>query len=356
MRISVEIKPSQGLVPTPIMFQTAWWSDVKSRLGCTSLAVDYGSSTVTGDLLVVTSRIAEKVCMAHVPYGPEWGPAADQRGPFLEALSAALRPHLDPSVAFIRYDLPWDSQFANDPNWCDADGLRRPEPRIAEMRMNWGTESWALRKAPTDMLVPDTAILDLTSDEEELLARMKPKTRYNIHLAQRQGVRVELADIDRLPEFYELYRATAARQRFYAHRYEHFVALFTTPRTGPDAPTLLFLLARHEHDVLAGAVFSLCRGRATYLFGASAYEKRHLMAPYAVQWSAIQIARARGCTSYDLYGVAPTLDSMHPLAGVRRFKSGFGGEIVHRAGSWDFPLDPDTYEQFRAYESTGLSD
>jgi lipid II:glycine glycyltransferase (peptidoglycan interpeptide bridge formation enzyme) len=94
---------------------------------------------------------------------------------------------------------------------------------------------------------------------------------------------------------------------------------------------------------------SLCRERATYLFGASSDEHREPMAPYALQWAAIQLARALGCSTYDLYGIAPTQEP-HPLVGVRRFKPGFGGRMIHRAGSWDFPLDPAAYEPFRAHD------
>jgi lipid II:glycine glycyltransferase (peptidoglycan interpeptide bridge formation enzyme) len=125
--------------------------------------------------------------------------------------------------------------------------------------------------------------------------------------------------------------------------------MFATPRTTLDELNLVLLLAYYRDEVSAAAIVSLCQDRATYLFGASSDEHRERMASYALQWTAIQLARARGCTSYDLYGIAPT-QQLHPLTGVRRFKAGFGGRVVHRAGSWDFPLDPDAYERFRAHE------
>lgn len=353
MRVSVAAKSAGALIPTGILFQTAWWSQVKARLGFAPVAADYGASEIAGDVLVFTQTIAEDVQMAHVPYGPEWGPAPELRGPFLESLSDALRPHLDERVAFIRYDLPWDSVFVGDPSWDGPGGLRRPDARIAEMRMNWGTETAALRKAPVDLLVPDTIVVALDDDDDALLARMKPKTRYNIRLAERHGVNVELASVDWLPEFYALYKVTAERNRFAVHSYEHFAAMFGTPRTGPGAPSLAFLLAHHDDDILAGAIIALSGDRATYLFGASANEKRHMMAPYAVQWAAMRIARATGCTTYDLYGVAPSADEDHPWTGIRRFKSGFGGRLIHRAGSWDFPLNPDAYAQYRTFETVG---
>jgi len=76
------------------------------------------------------------------------------------------------------------------------------------------------------------------------------------------------------------------------------------------------------------------------------------MAPYALQWTAIQEAKRLGCRSYDLFGVAPSPDPEHPLYGLYRFKTGFGGALVHRQGSWDYPYDDRSYEFYCAQEST----
>jgi lipid II:glycine glycyltransferase (peptidoglycan interpeptide bridge formation enzyme) len=75
------------------------------------------------------------------------------------------------------------------------------------------------------------------------------------------------------------------------------------------------------------------------------------MAPYALQWQAIQDARAAGCTEYDLYGIPPREDPAHPMAGLYRFKTGFGGRIIHRSGSWDYPYRSVRKNLFTAAES-----
>ena len=75
------------------------------------------------------------------------------------------------------------------------------------------------------------------------------------------------------------------------------------------------------------------------------------MPTYALQWAAMRAAKKAGCIKYDLYGIPPTDDPEHPMAGLYRFKTGFGGEIAHRAGSWDLPLMPIAYRGFRAAES-----
>jgi lipid II:glycine glycyltransferase (peptidoglycan interpeptide bridge formation enzyme) len=93
------------------------------------------------------------------------------------------------------------------------------------------------------------------------------------------------------------------------------------------------------------------KNAATYLYGASSNEDRNLMAGYALQWKAMQDARAFGCTQYDLFGIPPSPDPNHPMAGLYRFKTGFGGRIIHRPGSWDFPYRPLVRKVFSVAEA-----
>ena len=74
------------------------------------------------------------------------------------------------------------------------------------------------------------------------------------------------------------------------------------------------------------------------------------MASYALQWEAIRIARQSGCREYDMFGTAPNSNTGHPMYGLYRFKSGFGGHMFHRMGCWDYPLNKAKYNTFRAQE------
>mgnify|MGYP006303345875 FL=1 len=110
------------------------------------------------------------------------------------------------------------------------------------------------------------------------------------------------------------------------------------------------LIARAEQEPLAAIFLVITGQRATYLYGASSSKKRNFMATYALQWEAMKRAKQFGCTEYDLFGVSPTPNPSHPLYGLYRFKSGFGGSVFHRMGCWDYPLEPDTYTLFSARE------
>jgi len=141
------------------------------------------------------------------------------------------------------------------------------------------------------------------------------------------------------------------RDRFRVCEYRHFSSLFSADSSHPDSTEILFLLARHGRDLLAGAIIAISARTATYLFGASSNKKRNLMASYAVQWEAMQIAKTRGCLHYDLGAVSPAKDPSHPYFGLHRFKVGFGGRIDHQSGSWDYPLDEEGYKVFRNSEN-----
>lgn len=348
MKIDLQPKDVYGLLPTDILFQTLYWSQVKSRLGWKALAFDFSTPGLSGDILVLTRSFGNEFSAAYVPQGPEYAPEPDDYGLFLETLSSTMVRHLNPSPAFIRYDLPWESHYAQDIARGERSGP--PEARLWELRMNFGTESWNLKKAITNMTFADSYVVDLSRPEEKILQAMKPKTRYNIRLAKKRGVRVFTASVEMLPTFYDLYRKTAARNGFFLCEYEYFLALFSALGCDPDSSEVHLLFAAQEEDLLAGAIITISGRTATYLFGASSSEKRNLMGPYAVHWGGMRLARSRGCHTYDMGAVSPTEDPAHPFFGLYRFKTGFGGKIVHRTGSWDYPLDHDTYNTFRNSE------
>ncbi len=356
MNIELVPKKSNELIPTEILFQTDFWGRVKKRLGWKPLAFDLDFADSYGDVLVLTREIADGLSMAYVPHGPEQRPEAEKYGLFLEGLSNELVRHLDSETAFIRYDLPWPDQYS-EPDGNDRPNpiiFHRPEPRLQEMRMNFGTHMWNLRKSCFDFTAPDTLILDIGDDGDKILSGMKPKTRYNIRLSAKKGVRVFEASTEMLPLFYDLYQQTAARNGFSSSDYLNFSSLFTPPKGDPSSPEIHFLLAEHAEKVLAGAVLAFSGTGAIFLFGASSSCSRNLMASYAVQWHSILLAKSRGCLTYDMGAVSPVNDPAHPFYGMYRFKTGFGGRIVHRAGAWDYPLNQGEYKSFRDFETRDL--
>jgi len=356
--VDVRIVPKTlpSLETTRLLQQTSLWGRIKRRLGWRAIALDLeADGAAAGDVLIVVKDVGGGASVAYAPYGPEGLPSDDGRGEYLAALSGEMRPHLPDDCLFVRWDLPWESPYAKEADRYDCDGhwLGAPETRVRESRMNFGVRSGRLRKAKTDILPPDTLLVDLTLTPDELMTRMKPKTRYNVRLAAKRGVTVRTAGHGDLETWNALYADTARRNRMTAHRDGYFASVLARPDGRAGDETITMLLAEKEGRPLAAMFLSISADRATYLYGASSSEERQLMAPYALQWAAMMTAKRAGCSSYDLFGVAPRPDPDHPMYGLYAFKSGFGGSMLHRQGSWDFAYDESGYESYAAFEAAG---
>ncbi len=369
MRVKLEPKRTKHVEPSPFVHQTAFWGRLKRRHGFEAKAfdivtdhqdnVDKDNDQDTGtsrDMLVVLRSLGPDVKMAYVPFGPELLPDQENRGLWLEKLSEQFHHYLPETCAVIRYDLPWETPWLDEKSCYSNDNvwLGKPKTWVREMRMNFDTSRWNLYKAPTDLLPINTVILDLSPDKDLILKRMKAKTRYNIRLAERKGVRVREAGITELPLWYDLYCQTAKRHGMLLNDINYFRSVLEVRAKDSKSPARVrMLLAEVDERVVAGMMMAVSGPRATYLYGASSTEFRSFMAPYALQWAAIKKAKKAGCSEYDLFGISPGPDKDHPMYGLYRFKTGFGGRIVRRQGCWDYPFNVNKYDMYRASEMNG---
>ncbi len=179
-----------------------------------------------------------------------------------------------------------------------------------------------------------TIVLDLRLSDEELLGQMHPKGRYNIKVAQRHGVEIrQSVDTD---AFYELMRATAKRDGFTIGTKRRYSAFLS------EVGHAVLLMAYHADTPIAG-LLGVCWGTTgIYYYGASSSEHRHLMAPYLLQWQAIQHCKAQGCTRYDLLGVDPP-GKVSAWIGVTEFKRKLGGQIIEYPAETMMVLKPLVY-------------
>ena len=310
------------------LLQTGYWGRFKQMFGWRAQAFRLGS----GNVLLLSRTLAPGLSLAYVPLGPQWPePEPGQREQRLVELADRMAA-FDKRIFVVRYDLPWFTE-----------GQGNPPPAL------WATPR--LKKSLVDIQPPNTVLLDLAPEEDDLLAGMKSKTRYNIRLAAKKGVTVQEAGVEGLASWYRLHEETGLRDRIVHHSLLYYQKLFELAETyGKHAPGLKLLMAEHEGEAVAGIIVAFGKTRAWYLYGASADKKRNLMAGYALQWRAIRLARERGCRSYDFFGIPPRLDPDHPMAGLYRFKTGFGGTVVNRCGCWDAVTRPFAYALYRGAE------
>lgn len=194
-----------------------------------------------------------------------------------------------------------------------------------------------------------TILLDLSADEATLLAGMKEKWRYNLRLAERKGVRVRDAQsIEDVRAWYDLMQVTSARDQFGIHTLDYYLRAWHifVPRQQAR-----LLLAEFEGQLLAGIFVGLFAQQGIYLYGASSNERRNLMPNYLLQWEAIRWAKRQGALQYDFWGIPATDDEAEEMAGVYRFKRGWGGEVVRFVGCYQHtyhPLAMDLAQKFIA--------
>ncbi len=194
-------------------------------------------------------------------------------------------------------------------------------------------------------------IIDISKSEDEILAQMKPKGRYNIKVAQKSKVKVERISEEDLLEnidvFYNLFRQTSQNQHFEIRPKKYFQDLLTRLYAVGWAD---LLIARFEKVPVAGLIITYYDGVATFLYGASSMDYRHVMAPYLAHYEAICAAKKRGCQKYDLLAIASPGQENHKYTGITRFKEQFGGEKVNIVGSYDLVYKPFWYKLFKMAE------
>ncbi|MDH7483754.1 MAG: peptidoglycan bridge formation glycyltransferase FemA/FemB family protein [Spirochaetales bacterium] len=339
--------------PGGSFLQSRLWGLFKARTGWESYIckASGGSLPAETEMLVLRRRLAGSASFLYIPFGFSCLEHVQDREHLVAEVLMQTGTALGNRDLFIRFDVPWQIS---------------PSKTIALHTGDMQTEASRMRQAGLHpgiaVQVPDTVILDLAPEESALLAGMKPKWRYNIRLAEKKGVQVEEAGKQGLDTFMSLYRETAVRDRIAIHPASYYEKLFDTvyevanlmlQKGIPEhaLPRISLLLAKHESRALAGIIVFFFGKEAVYLYGASSSEKRNLMPAYALQWHAIRMARSLGCAYYDFFGIPPDGDDRnHPMAGLYRFKTGFGGSIMRRMGAWDFPLRRPGYFLFHSAE------
>ncbi|MBX4187311.1 MAG: peptidoglycan bridge formation glycyltransferase FemA/FemB family protein, partial [Candidatus Doudnabacteria bacterium] len=198
-------------------------------------------------------------------------------------------------------------------------------------------------KAVKDMQPANNWYLNLEKSEEELLIGMKPKTRYNINLAQRKGVTVREGKAEDLLIMFKLFLETAGRNQIRLHPQNYYFQMWEQLSPG----YLKVLIAEYQGRPLAAMILTLFGDMATYLHGGSSQIMKEAMTPYLLHWEAIKLAKTSGMKNYDFGGIAPHNTESHAWAGISRFKKGFGGYEVTYPGSFDLIYSPLWYNVYK---------
>jgi len=174
---------------------------------------------------------------------------------------------------------------------------------------------------------------------EEVLANLKGKTRYNIRVAERKGVEVRVCDESALDDFVRLMEVTGERDDFTTRPKEYFAQMMRAL-----GEHVRLYMAYSDGEAIAGTICAQYGNKTWYLYGASSNSHREKMPNYLVQWNMITWAMENGCDVYDFRGISGTDDPNHPLAGLWRFKSGWGAEKTQFVGEFEYIFNPAIYK------------
>ncbi len=312
-------------LPNPHVLQGWAWGAFKARHGwqASRLLFEHGREPVAAASVLRRRLPRLPISILYVPKGPslDWtdGELAARVLAELEGLARkkrALFVKIDPDVYYPDDAPAFSPRPANAP-----DVAHRLEAR-----------GW--RFSGDQIQFRNTALLDLRRPEDDLLADMKSKTRYNVRLAGRRGVEIRGGNEADLETFHRLYAETAGRQGFairppgyYHDAWESFL----------EAGAAHLLLAETQGETVAGLILFTFGPTAWYMYGASSDRHRRDQPNYLLQWEAIRRAKAAGCTLYDLWGAPDELVESDPMWGVYRFKEGLGAQLARGLGAWDFP-------------------
>ncbi|MCW5852739.1 MAG: peptidoglycan bridge formation glycyltransferase FemA/FemB family protein [Anaerolineae bacterium] len=255
------------------VLQSSAWGAFKARHGWRPLRVALADET--GQPMAGAQLLLRQMPLATVAYCPR-GPVARPAdlGVLLPHVHAAAR---RAGAVFLKVEPAWEGDHSDV----------------------WRAQGFNVAQT---VQPPSTIVLDLTQTEEQLLATMKQKWRYNIRLAAKKGVVVREATEADLPAWYALMEVTGVRDGFGIHAADYYTDAF---RLFCDGQRGVLLIAEFAGEMLGGVMIFAFGPEAIYMYGASGNAYRNLMPNHALQWAAIRWAKARGCARYDFWGIPP---------------------------------------------------
>jgi lipid II:glycine glycyltransferase (peptidoglycan interpeptide bridge formation enzyme) len=198
------------------------------------------------------------------------------------------------------------------------------------------------RKSKKEIQPSRTVILDLGKSEEELLAGMHHKTRYNIKVAERRGV--EIREISESEIFWRLMKKTTKRDKFSSHPREYYEKMVEKLRDGAVSTKIFAAFAGGKPA--AAAIILFYGDAGYYLHGASDYNFHSQMAPFLLHWHIIRYLKEHGYKEYDFWGI-----DARKWPGVTRFKLGWGGQVVEYPGSFNLTISWLWHRLYRLFGS-----
>jgi len=345
-------------VPNPHFLQTYEWGQVKAKYGWTpyySVWTGDGKWKVVSDpnqlsthrspviaatlilkRTILNSGFAARLSILYAPKGPlmDWG-NEQLRARVLNDLQSYARRQgaiflkLDPDVVLGRGVPGAETEFTENSGQAVRSDLSR--------------RGWI--DSNDQIQFKNSVLVDLSATEDEILMRMKQKTRYNIRLAEKKGVTVRTGGVEDLPMLFKMYAETSVRDGFVIRDEGYYMTVWKMYMESME-PSAVPLVAEVDGEPVAAIFVFMFSRRAYYVYGMSRSLHREKMPAYLLQWEAMKLAKLRECSVYDLWGAPDVFDESDLMWGVYRFKEGLGGEVVRTLGAYDFAPNKLWYKMY----------
>lgn len=309
------------------------WVDFNNNFGHKTWQLGlYNHTELVGVALILKIQ-AKRGTFLFCPHGPQTAAYADYLDQVKEGQAASQ--HL---IKEIQAELFAFTEYLShlgkneDASFIRFSPIFEDMSEIAELFPSLG-----FRKAPIHMHHELTTVVDVTSDVETILGRMRKTMRQMIKKAENmvQSGEVKTEFVEEISdELHEVYKDTAFRGQFVPFSKEYLQAEYDSFKEFADAK---LMAVRHEGKVLSWGMYLFSGKRAFYHQGANLLDK-NVPASYLCQWTGIKLAKEMGCETYDFWGVSPEDRPNHPWYSIGRFKRGFGGNDMKLIPAQDFIL------------------
>ena len=317
--------------PRPHFLQTWEWGDIKEKYGWEK---EFKVWRDEQDAIIAAAMILKRTVrfiknlisfrVLYIPRGPLFMKEDDAtRKQVLDDLQEYAR---EQRAVFLKID-PEVITYTGIPG--DQEEVTHPEGVAFQAELE--QRKWIFSN--DQIQFRNTVVIDLAPGEDDLLAAMKQKTRYNIRLAERKGVKVRQAEPADFSLLYDMYLETSLRDGFIIRErayYQDVWQLFSSHKMAQA------FLAEVEDEAVAGLFLFFVGKQAWYFYGMSTDRHKEKMPNYLLQWEAMRFAKNHGISTYDLWGAPDEFEPSDRLWGVFRFKQGLGGSVQRTIGAWDY--------------------
>lgn len=191
-------------------------------------------------------------------------------------------------------------------------------------------------------------LLDISSSQEDIWMGLHKHARYNVRLAERANVKLEIFEPDKTPldTFLGLMQTTAKRDSFGAQTKQYYKSVLECL----PADSGFVIICTIDNKPAAAAIFAAYDGVLHYVFAGSSDDFRKIAPPYYVIWNGILEAKRRGLNTLNFGGITEDVKGQH-LAGVTGFKKRFGGYSTNHPNPVDLVYNRTKYALFKLYKT-----